>query len=197
MSIRLRDPMPLFAAGALLYVAAAAVCVTVVKGDALTVMELLVPLFGLPFVLLGRGPRWRTALYLLLLVPAFHYLAVLAAVSSLDGMGRTRILPPGAIGGLLGATLSFLALAALRLSRRRVLVTMIAGIVVLGLLGHFGVQEMDFLSGTRLSGYDLLLSLYLPWQIAFGFFLSRLLRVPEQADPADAPSACPNPPGPP
>jgi hypothetical protein len=197
MSVRLREPMPLLAAGALLYVAAAAACVTIVPGDGLTPVELLIPLFGLPFLLLGRCPRWRTALYLLLLVPAFHFAGVTAAMSSLDGMGRNGILPPGAVGGLTGATLSFLALVILRLASWRAAGTMAAGIVVLTLLGYVGVEKMDFLQETRWSGYGLLLVLYLPWQIAFGFFLSRLLRVPAPDATDDAAAACPNPNGPP
>jgi hypothetical protein len=103
MGIRLRAPMLLFAAGMLLYLAAAAVCVAIDRADSLTPIELLIPLFGLPFALLGRGPRWRTAFYLLLLVPGF--------------------------------------------------------------------------------------------QIAFGFFLSRLLRAPAQSGIVNAPGACPNPNG--
>ncbi|HEY0312868.1 MAG TPA: hypothetical protein VGC56_10280 [Allosphingosinicella sp.] len=191
MNIRLREPMLLFVAGALLYVAGAKVWVTIVGEDGLTGFDLLIPLFGLPFLLLGRCPRWRTALYLLLLVPAFHYLAVLAAIYSLDGLGRSGILPPGAVGGVIGATLSFLGLAALRLARRRTAVTMVAGVVVLTFLGYVGVAEMDFLEGTPLSDFGVLLSLYLPWQLTFGFFLSRVLRVPPEAE-ADT---CPNLPG--
>ncbi|HMC91424.1 MAG TPA: hypothetical protein VKI45_03090 [Allosphingosinicella sp.] len=191
MTVRLRAPMPLFTAGALLYAAAAAVWMTMVPDGALNAVELLIPLFGVPFLLLGRCPRWRTALYLLLLVPTFHFAAVTAAMHSLDGMGRNGLLPPGAVGGLTGATLSFLALVILRLASWRSAGTMAVGIAVLTLLGYVGIDKMDFLQGTRWSGYDVLLALYLPWQIAFGFFLSRLLRVPPKVEPA----ACPNPNG--
>src|SRR4051794_13214267 len=119
MRIRLGEPVFLFTAGALLCVLATAACLQIGPRDGLTLIELLIPLFGLPFVLLGHGPRWRTAIYLLLLVPGFHYLAVLAAIGSLDGMGRSGILSLGAVGGLVGATLSFLALAVLRMARWR------------------------------------------------------------------------------
>jgi hypothetical protein len=59
---------------------------------------------------------------------------------------------------------------------------MAAGLVVLALLGAVGIQQMDFLSDTGWSQYGLILSLYLPWQLAFAFLLARLLRPPEQSE---------------
>src|SRR3954471_1607765 len=181
-----RANFPLFLAGALLYAAVVAVCIrSVGDHDVLTLLELAIPLFGLP-LLTVRGRSWRLAFYLLLLVPAFHYLAVLAAIKSVDWRGSG--FPPGAIGGSIGAALSFAVLPMLGLATFRRAGIMALGIVVLALLGGFGVSQMDVFSGTELAPYGLLLTLYLPWQIAFGFFLSRLLPEPEEIGLAAAPA---------
>lgn len=184
-----RRPFPLFVLGALLYAATVVLCLTQAGADSvLSVLELLVPLFGLPYLLLGGRFGWTSALYLLLLVPAFHVLAVAAAIRSTNWSGSG--LQPGLVGGLAGALLSFAALFALRLARPRSLLLMAVGTGVLTLLGGFGIWKMDILAGTPLDDYGLLLVLYLPWQIAFGFFLSRVMRAPVEiglaAEPAPA-----------
>jgi hypothetical protein len=184
-----RRPFPLFVAGALLYAAVVAVCRPFAAGgDMLGLLELLVPLFGLPYLLLGGRAGWPSALYFLLLVPGFHYLAVLAAIQSTDWRGSGFV--PGLIGGLVGSLLSFGALLALRLAKPGAAAAMGLGVGILTLLGGLGVWKMDFFAGTALDDYGLLLVLYLPWQIAFGFFLSRLLRRPAEtglvAEPAPA-----------
>jgi hypothetical protein len=177
MITRWRAPFALFLAGALLYAAVVAICIRWAGGDgALTLLEVSVPLFGLPFVLATRQGRWRVALYFLLLVPAFHYAAVAAAIDSTNW--RSSGLLPGLVGGITGAMLSFVALPALGLATFRRAGIMAFGIVILALLGGVGVWKMDYFSGTDLDPYGLLLTLYLPWQIAFGFFLSRLLSAP-------------------
>jgi hypothetical protein len=184
-----RRPFLLFVAGALLYFAAAAIAGRLVKADdPLATLEWLMPAFGLPYLLLGRRRGWRTALYFLLLVPAIHYAAVFAAIESTNGRGSGWL--PGATGGLVGSFLSFAALLALGLARPRSAPLMGFGIVLLTLLGAIGVSKMDAFAGTALDDEGLLLVLYLPWQIVFGFLLSRLLRAPADiglvAEPAPA-----------
>ncbi|MEA2998604.1 MAG: hypothetical protein QOH04_1545 [Sphingomonadales bacterium] len=179
MISRWRTPFPLFVAGALLYAAVVAIFIRRAGGGgALTLLELSVPLFGLPFLLSSRRTRWRLAVYFLLLVPAFHYLAVLAAIESVNW--RSSGFLPGMIGGLTGAALSFAALPVLRLARFRRAGIMLVGVALLGLLGGLGVWQMDYFAGTILKDYGLVLTLYLPWQTAFGFFLSRLLPAAEE-----------------
>ncbi|MEA3039286.1 MAG: hypothetical protein QOE79_1799 [Sphingomonadales bacterium] len=181
-----RATFPLFLLGAFLYVAVVAACIRAIGGDdVLALLELAIPLFGLP-LLATRRRSWRLALYLLLLMPAFHYLAVVGAIESTNW--RSSGIFPGAIGGSIGAALSLAVLPMLALTTFRQAGMMALGIVVLALLGGFGVAQMDVFSGTALERYSLLLTLYLPWQIAFGFFLSRLLAAPREIGLAAAPA---------
>jgi hypothetical protein len=187
MISRWRAPFPLFLAGALLYAAVVAICIRRASGEGtLTLLELTVPLFGLPFLLASRRRGWCLVVYFLLLVPAFHYAAVLAAIESVNW--RSSGFLPGVIGGVTGAVLSFAALPALRLATVRRIDIMAAGVAVLGLLGGLGVWQMDYFASTLLDDYGLLLTLYLPWQIAFGFFLSTLLTAPGENGLAAAPA---------
>src|SRR4051794_26657686 len=106
MISRWRTPFPLLLTGALLYAAVVAICIrAAVADDKLPLLELSVPLFGLPFLLSSRRRRWRLAVYFLLLVPAFHYLAVTAAIQSTNW--RNSGFLPGVIGGVTGSVLSF------------------------------------------------------------------------------------------
>jgi hypothetical protein len=181
-----RATFPLFTAGALLYAAVVAVCIERVGDDhVFTLLRMAIPLFGLP-VLASRSRSWRLAFYLLLLVPACHYLAMLAAIKSMDWRGSGFL--PGVIGGSIGAALSFAVLPMLALASFRRVGIMAVGVVLLTLLGGLGVWKMDYFSGTALDSYGLLLTLYLPWQIVFGFFLSRLLAVPQENGLAAAPA---------
>lgn len=182
MRISLREPFPLLAGGTFLYVGALAGCLAMKAGDILVPAELLIPLFGLPFLVLGGRAGWRIALYVLLLLPAFHWAAVCTTIYSFDWQ-HSAGWPPGFVGGVTGALPSFLALAALRLAKPRPMALMAGGTLVLALVGGFGFAYMDFLSDTGWSQYGLLLSLYVPWQLAFAFLLARLLRPPEQTDP--------------
>jgi hypothetical protein len=182
-----RATFPLFAAGALLYAAVVAFCIVRVGDDDLfTLLKMAIPLFGLP-LLATRRRSWRLALYFLLLVPACHYLAMLAAIKSMDWRGSGFL--PGVIGGSIGAALSFAVLPALALATFRRVGMMALGVIVLALLGGLGVWKMDAFSGTDLDPYGVLLTLYLPWQIVFGFFLSRLLAAPGEIGLAAAPAA--------
>jgi hypothetical protein len=177
----MRRPFPLFAAGAVLFALALAAWVNLGRDDLMLWLALLTPLFGLPYLVLGARARWRTALYVLLLLPAFHFAAIWGAMYSVGSHNASGYVA-GAAGGVIGALLSFLALAALRLVRPRPLAAMAAGLVVLALLGAVGIQQMDFLSDTGWSQYGLILSLSLPWQLAFAFLLARLLRPAEQSE---------------
>jgi hypothetical protein len=172
---RRRRPFLPFVAGALLYAAAAASCIAAgVQGP--HVLEWLTPLFGLPFLVLSRRAGWPLAAYLLLLVPAFHFLAIQAALHTTRWPEGSLFLA-GLAGGLVGSTLSFGALVALRLHRPGpVAGTIAAGVSILALLGGLGLWRMEFLKGTAASDYGFLLSLYVPWQVAFGWFLAALLR---------------------
>lgn len=184
---RWQAPFPLFVAGALLYAAVVAILIRATRAnDTLTLLELSAPLFGVPFLVSGRRPGWRFAIYFLLLVPAFHYAAVAAAIASVNRDSSGFL--PGVLGGVTGAVLSFAALRVVGPAAYRRPGTMAAAIVVLGLLGGLGVRQMDVFSGTDLDPYGLLLTLYLPWQIAFGFFLSRLLPAPEDNGLAATPA---------
>jgi hypothetical protein len=185
--IRWRSPFPLFVAGAMLFAAVVAISIGRAGGDgALTLLEVCAPLFGIPFLVASRRGRWRLAVYFLLLVPLFHYAAVAAAIESVNWQSSGFL--PGMLGGIVGAALSFATLPLLRLATFRRVGILAAGIVLLALLGGFGVWKMDYFSGTDLDPYGLLLTLYLPWQIAFGFFLSRLLAEPVENGLAAAPA---------
>ena len=178
-----RSPFLLFTAGALLFAAAVALCLAAgVRGNHL--LELLTPLFGLPYLLVHRRGGWTLAAYLLVLLPAFHFLAIQAAVKT-SSWTESNLFVDGLVGGLVGSILSFAALRLLGLLRPGAAIgTIAAGIVVLALLGGLGVWQMNFLEGTAASDYGILLSLYLPWQIAFGYFLARLLRPVRPEEPA-------------
>lgn len=177
-----RNPFLLFAAGALLFAAAAALCIAAdIRGNHL--LEILTPLFGLPYWLVHRRGGWTLAAYLLLLLPAFHFLAIQAAVKT-SNWPESNLFVDGIAGGLVGSIPSFAALRLLGLLRPGASIgTIAAGIALLALLGGLGVWKMNFLEGTAASDYGILLSLYLPWQIAFGYFLARLLRPVRPAEP--------------
>jgi hypothetical protein len=137
----------------------------------------LIVLFGLPYVLreLGRCTNWMLVLYFVLLVPAFHYAAMMATIKGADvmpGGADVAMLLVGSVGGLVGAGLSLLAL-------------WLPGLRVHGnhsraMLAVIALAVLTFLAGLSftllLAHFDsLAYTLYLPWQIVFAFFLSRLL----------------------
>lgn len=149
------------------------------------------PLFGLPYVLreLTRRINWLVILYLILLLPVFYLAANTAAVSAWmltngDSLTSTPgvMLPAGLAGGLVGSVLSFLALRlpGLRDDDEPPAPTTV-GIGVLTVLGGFGLAMAD-MDET----WSLALWLFLPWQIVFAYFLSRLLK---PSPPKGAPAA--------
>jgi hypothetical protein len=139
---------------------------------------LCMPLFGLPYVAreFTRRINWLVILYLVLLVPAFYFAAWIAALYAWSAMLGGSLFPPihanlvaGLAGGFAGSALSFLALflPGLRVAGARPAL-MIAGIALLTTLGGFGLAIPE--------DWSAVLWLFLPWQIVFGYFLSRLLR---------------------
>jgi len=177
----------LFVLGALLFAAAVAAPFWSDDDKALLCMIL----FGLPYVLraLTRRTNWLAVLYLVLLIPAFYFAAWMAAVYAWAAMlGGSLISPPrsmlvaGLAGGFAGSTLSLLALLlpGLRADSARWALR-IAGIALLTGLGGVGLAMAD--PG---KAWHLVLWLFLPWQIAFAYFLSRLLK---PSPPKGAPAA--------
>jgi hypothetical protein len=139
----------------------------------------LIVLFGLPYVLreLGRRTNRMLVIYFVLLIPAFHYAAHYAAMivalkwaDDMPGGPIAGMFLAGSLGGLVGAGLSLLALRmpGLRVAGGGVPLS-IAALAALTLLG--GLSFIPLLSDLGSIAY----TVYLPWQIVFAFFLSRLL----------------------
>ena len=148
--------------------------------------------FGLPYALyeLVRGGSILKVVLLVLLIPAVHYGAILlfiwwtaegqALVPAIDEMGQEIAGPaisPAVIAGLLsgfaGALVSFGLVAILGLRAATAgLVVFLAGLLLLTAWGGVGL----WLLGDQPEPKDLVLKLYLPWQLIFAFFLSAMLR---------------------
>jgi hypothetical protein len=147
--------------------------------------------FGLPYALyeLARGGNVLKVVLLVLLIPAVHYGAIQlflwwtaegqAMVPAIDEMGQEIAGPsisPAVIAGLLagfaGALVSFglVFLLGLRAATAG-LVVFLAGLLLLALWGGVGF----WLLGDTPEPKDLILKIYLPWQLIFAFFLSALL----------------------
>lgn len=198
-----RTALGLFALGALLFSALFYVATTnSILGWSVNEMgepaidpQILIALytiaFGLPYALyeLTRRTNVLAILFLIVLVPAVHYAATWAFVwwtaegqalaPSIDEMGN-EIAPavsPALIGGLLagfaGAAISFALLALLRLRAASAgPVVFLAGLLLLTAWGGAGL----WLLGDTQEPKDVVLKLFLPWQLIFAFFLSALLR---------------------
>jgi hypothetical protein len=164
----------LFATGAGLFAAA---CAALAGEDAIPgmVAVYLTPLFGLPYLAVAgrRRGAWPLFLYFLILLPAFHYLAFMAAVKALGSILDGSPFVAGLAGGFVGSALSLLVLAPLSRRGRRG-AKLLSGVILLTLIGGAGAWLITPMA--RWAGeYSGVLTLYLPWQVAFGFFLSRLL----------------------
>jgi hypothetical protein len=144
----------------------------------------ITPLFGLPLVLFGpRDRRIARSIVLLLGFALVHYAAVYCAAKSLrlpfTGAGLTNALwVAGGIGGLIGG-MGSLALCALgRLLRPGRPAMLAIAIAVLCAIGAVGVtlmfQGWDAMAGEMAIARYLIL--YTPWQLAFAYFLAKLLR---------------------
>ena len=147
--------------------------------------------FGLPYALyeLTRRTNILKVLFLLVLIPAVHFGAIYvflwwtaegqAMAPAIDEMGNeiAGSASPALIGGLLagfaGALVSFglVALLGLRAASAGIVV-FLAGLLLLTACGGLGL----WLLGDTPGPLDLVLRLYLPWQLIFAFFLSALLR---------------------
>ncbi|HYD11658.1 MAG TPA: hypothetical protein VEC11_02295 [Allosphingosinicella sp.] len=147
--------------------------------------------FGLPYALyeLTRRTNVLAILFLIILVPAVHYGAIslflwwigegAALAPAIDEMGQ-EIAPtvsPAVIGGLLagfaGAAVSFFLLVLLRLRAPTAgPIVFLAGLLLLTAWGGAGL----WLLGETPEAKDVVLKLFLPWQLIFAFFLSALLR---------------------
>jgi hypothetical protein len=130
-------------------------------------------LFGLPW--LAREFRRRVnlplVLYFLLWVPIAHYVAVVAAGAAYGDIMHPRAATwaAGLAGGLAGGALSLLPFLWPRLRAPEASPLLIGvGAIVLALIGGIGLYDVDGPAG--------LFALYVPWQIGFAYFLSRLLR---------------------
>ena len=147
--------------------------------------------FGLPYALyeLTRRTNILAILFLLVLVPAIHLGAIYvflwwtaegqAMAPGIDEMGNeiAGSASPALIGGLLagfaGAAVSFALLALLRLRAASAgPVVFLAGLLLLAAWGGVGL----WLLGDTPEAKDVILKLFLPWQLIFAFFLSALLR---------------------
>lgn len=133
--------------------------------------------FGLPYALLEltRRTNFLAILFVLILIPAAHYgamTAFMAWIGEMQELGNPLV--TGAVAGFTGAALAFLALFILGLRAASAgIAVFLAGLL---LLAGWGAIGMKLLPEQPESVVDLLLRLYLPWQIIFGFFLSALLR---------------------
>ena len=133
--------------------------------------------FGLPYALLEltRRTNLLALLFVLILIPAAHFgamTAFMAWIGEMQELGNPLI--TGAVAGFAGAALSFLALFILNLRAPGAgIAVFLAGLL---LLTGWGALGMKLLPEQPESITDLLLRLYLPWQLIFAFFLSALLR---------------------
>ncbi|HTU10346.1 MAG TPA: hypothetical protein VMG08_05540 [Allosphingosinicella sp.] len=148
--------------------------------------------FGLPYALytLARGGNVLKVVFLVLLIPAIHYGAIYlflwwtaegqAMAPAINDMGEEIAGPavsPAVIGGVLaglaGALVSFALVALLGLRAATAgFVVFLAGLLLLALWGGVGFW---LLGDTPERPIDLILKLFLPWQLIFAFFLSALL----------------------
>jgi hypothetical protein len=142
--------------------------------------------FGLPYALyeLTRRTNLLAILFLVILVPAIHYGAIylylwwtaqgqdMAAADPAAGSANA-VLIGGFLAGFAGAAVSFALVFILGLrSSKAGIVVLLAGLLLLTAWGGLGLK----LLGDTPEPKDLVLKLFLPWQLIFAFFLSVLLR---------------------
>lgn len=151
------------------------------------VAYMLTPLFGFPVLAVEarRRSAWPLYLYFLILLPIFHYLATVAAIKAVSPDLGLGLFVAGLAGGAVGSGLSLLPLALVSRQRRREALVM-GGIALLTLLGGAGLWAGETVSARVRGEFALIPLLFLPWQIAFAWFLSRLLAPPPPAASADA-----------
>lgn len=185
--------MRLFAAGAALF--AIALAFLAWRGiDVSVTAYMLTPLFGLPYLAVAarRWSAWRVHLYFLILLPVFHHLATAAAIKTVAPEFERSLFVAGLTGGAVGSALSLLAVGLVSRHPRR-LALVLAGIVLLALVGGAGLWASEWVNRQVGSRYAIIVLLFLPWQLLFGGFLSLLLAPRRLAPPPDA---CDTPQGP-
>jgi hypothetical protein len=157
----------LFVLGAVLYVVVLEADWFARNLDPANRMMLCSAFFGLPYLLweFTRKINWWVVLYLAVLISLYFSLADLASTAVGAQMNESnRAIPAGVAGGLVGGALS---LFTLKLGG-------LAGTAVLAVLGGLGAALAEAGVGGELSAA---LCLYLPWQIALGWFISRMMRI--------------------
>lgn len=168
----------LFVLGAVLYVVALEGDWFARGFDPATRMMLCSALFGLPYLLweFTRKINWWVVLYLAVLISLYFSLADMAATAVGAQMNESnRAIPAGIAGGLVGGALSLFTLllrglAGAGATTRNALI----GTVVLTAIGGAGAYLASEGVGGELAAA---LCLYLPWQIALGWFISRMMRI--------------------
>jgi hypothetical protein len=149
---------------------------------------LLTPLFGLPLAVMGpRERRVTRALVLLIGLTLIHWAAWSGAVASYTPDPNAPLFAPasmpgiwqflpGAVGGLIGAAGSFSICLLTRLAKRdgSTLIVCAVGTLVLSVFGAMSVSVLLDAPGDI--GIWQWFAVYTPWQLAFGYFLARLLR---------------------
>lgn len=131
--------------------------------------------FGLPYLLweFARKINWWVVLYLAVLVPLYYLAAWLAGATAWGQNGSNGLLAAGLAGGFVGGALSLFTLRLRGLRAEGTQMTLLyVGVGVLTVLGGLGTAMAD--AGNP---YSPILWLYVPWQVALGFFISRLMRI--------------------
>lgn len=134
--------------------------------------------FGLPYLLweFTRKINWWVVLYLAVLVPlVYYYLAYLAGSTVWAQMNESNAaVPAGVAGGLVGGALSLFTLKLGGLAGAATTRNALVGTAVLAVLGGVGAA----LAEAQVCGeYSLSLCLFLPWQIALGWFIAAMMRI--------------------
>lgn len=143
--------------------------------------------FGLPYALfqLTRKINPLAILFAIILVPAVHYGTIWlymwwtnAGQDMVAGdpaaTGANAALIGGLIAGFAGAAVSFALLFILRLNAKLNPIVLVTGLVLLTACGGLSLKLLSALDTPE--PMDLVLKLFLPWQLIFAFFLSVLLR---------------------
>lgn len=181
----------LLAAGAVLF--AIALILLAWRGVQVSVTAyMLTPLFGLPYLAVAarRWSAWRLHAYFLILLPVFHHLATAAAIKAVAPGLDQGMFVAGLTGGGVGSALSLLPLGLVSRHPRRGLLVL-AGILLLALVGGAGLWASEWVTRRTSGQYAIIALLFLPWQILFGLFLSRLLAPRRLPPPAGACGAAP------
>ena len=165
----------LFVLGAVLFVAALETEAFARPVTGVDRVMLCSAFFGLPYLLweFTRRINWLVVLYLVALISIYFYLAYLAAAAVAEQMNAANAaIPAGVAGGLVGGALCLFTLTLGSLAgpggttRNALLGT--ATLAVLGGLGAF------LASGGEVSPTW---ALFLPWQLALGWFIARMMRI--------------------